>query len=94
MLALLFRFLYGLRNVTPLAMAISGFDPKKFVLLNAIGAAVWAVVVGSLGYLLGEAVEVALPRARHYEMAALVMVLCVATAVWLARRLWSRRSQT
>jgi membrane protein DedA with SNARE-associated domain len=90
--ALFFRFLYGLRNVTPLAMAVGGFSPRKFVLLNAIGAAVWAVAVASLGYLLGEAVEAALPRAHRYQMFVLVAILCAATAFWIVRRIWPKRA--
>jgi membrane protein DedA with SNARE-associated domain len=89
-LALVFRFLYGLRNVTPLAMAIGGFSPKRFLVLNAAGAAVWAVVVSSLGYLLGEAVEVALPRAHRYEMAFFIAIACAIAAFWIVRRIWPR----
>jgi membrane protein DedA with SNARE-associated domain len=90
--ALLFRFLYGLRNATPLAMAIGGFAPRRFVLLNAIGAAVWAVGVGTIGYLLGEAAALALPRAHRYQTFALVAILCAAAAFWIVRRLWPRRN--
>jgi membrane protein DedA with SNARE-associated domain len=89
-LALFFRFLYGLRNVTPLAMAIGGFSPRKFILLNSAGAAVWAVVVASLGYVLGEAVEVMLPRAHHYETVFFVAIGCALAAFWIVRRIWPR----
>jgi membrane protein DedA with SNARE-associated domain len=90
--ALFFRFLYGLRNVTPMAMAIGGFAPRRFVLLNTIGAALWAAGVGTVGYLLGAAAELALPRAHHFEMVALVAILCAATAWWIVRRIWPRRA--
>jgi membrane protein DedA with SNARE-associated domain len=88
--ALFFRFLYGLRNITPVAMAVFGFAPKRFVLLNGIGAAVWAVAVGAIGYLLGEAAERALPRAHHYQTMALVAILCALAAFWIVRRTWPR----
>jgi membrane protein DedA with SNARE-associated domain len=88
--ALFFRFLYGLRNVTPLAMAIGGFSPRRFVVLNALGAVVWAVVVSSLGYVLGEAVEVALPRAHRYELAFFIAIACAMAAFWIVRRIWPR----
>jgi membrane protein DedA with SNARE-associated domain len=93
LVALFFRFLYGLRNATPLAMAIGGFAPKRFVMLNAIGAAAWSVVVGSLGYLLGQAAEVALPHAHRYEVAALVAIVFAVTVFWIVRRVnWSTRT--
>lgn len=90
--ALIFRFFYGLRNVTPLAMGTGGFAPSRFVPLNAIGAAVWAVVVGTLGYVLGEAVAAALPRAHHYQVVALISISVAVGAFWLVRRTWARRA--
>jgi len=91
-LALLFRFLYGLRNITPVAMAMAGFSFRRFALLNAIGAAVWAVGVAMMGYLLGQAVTMMLPRAHHYEAAALIAIICGACAFWFVRRTWARRA--
>jgi membrane protein DedA with SNARE-associated domain len=91
--ALIFRFFYGLRNVTPLAMGTSRFAPSRFVPLNAVGAAIWAVVVGTLGYVLGEAIAVALPRAHHYEVMALISISVAAAAFWVVRRTWVRRAR-
>ena len=39
-----FRFVYGLRTVMPVAIGISGYPPLRFLLLNAISAAIWAMV--------------------------------------------------
>lgn len=83
--ALIFRFFYGLRNATPLAMALGGFPPKRFFALNAVGACLWAVAIGTVGYLFGEAVGVALPHAHHYELAALIAI-AFATLVFLIVR--------
>jgi membrane protein DedA with SNARE-associated domain len=43
LLILIFRFLYGLRAVTPFVIGMSTVPTRTFVLLNAIGALVWAV---------------------------------------------------
>src|SRR3990172_7601511 len=48
-----FRFFYGLRNFTPFVIGSTGFSPRRFFLLNATGAAIWAVVVGSGGDIFG-----------------------------------------
>ena len=53
LLILGFRFLYGLRNVTPVMLGISGVSRKKFIILNIIGAAIWAVSFSWGGYLFG-----------------------------------------
>ena len=48
-----FRFLYGLRNVTPLVMGAHGVRPLKFVLCNLVGAALWSVTFTAIGYGVG-----------------------------------------
>ncbi|MGD9139858.1 MAG: DedA family protein, partial [Desulfobacterales bacterium] len=44
-----FRFLYGLRTISPFVIGMSPVSVKKFILLNAVGALVWAVAVGGGG---------------------------------------------
>jgi membrane protein DedA with SNARE-associated domain len=94
LLLLGFRFLYGLRNVTPFALGMSEVRTFRFILLNTIGAAIWALSFGMAGYLLGAAIEDVL---KHYKIPVLVG-LCVAVAiVWLlkvyVRRRRARRSK-
>jgi len=42
-LVLVFRFMYGLRNVTAFALGMTRMPLWLFVPLNAVGAAVWAI---------------------------------------------------
>jgi len=44
-----FRFLYGLRTVSPLAIGLSRIPARQFFLYNAAGAILWATAVGSGG---------------------------------------------
>ena len=50
-----FRFLYGLRTVAPFVIGMSSVSVKKFILLNAAGALVWATAIASGGYFFGRA---------------------------------------
>jgi membrane protein DedA with SNARE-associated domain len=81
-----FRFLYGLRTVTPFLLGASGVSPMRFVPLNAVGGALWAVCIGLLGYLLGHTLEVLLVEVRRYEMLILVAIAAVGAALWLRSR--------
>jgi len=56
-LILSFRFIYGVRNITPIMLGISGVSHKKFVFLNFIGAGVWAVTFTYGGYFAGMAFQ-------------------------------------
>ncbi|MGY6278094.1 DedA family protein [Methylomonas sp. MgM2] len=62
-----FRFLYGVRNVTPFVIGASRMHPGKFFLLNGLGAGFWAVAVAYLGYEFGDVAETMLGEIKHYE---------------------------
>ncbi|MDI1429197.1 MULTISPECIES: DedA family protein [Polyangium] len=62
-----FRFIYGLRNVAPVAIALSRIPTARFLVLNVISAAVWAVLVTGAGYLFGQAVEAARGKLHAWD---------------------------
>lgn len=86
-LVLGFRFLYGLRNVTPFAIGISNFPVRRYVVLNSIGAAIWAVSFGMLGYLFGAAMATYLEKSEH-RLLAILAVAAVIFTVWLIRTVY------
>lgn len=80
-----FRFLYGLRTMTPFVIGMSPIPVVEFLILNIIGAALWATVIASLGYAFGHGLELILGDIRRYEIAILATVLCIAASFWLYR---------
>ena len=78
---LVFRFLYGLRSVCPFVIGMSSVPARQFILFNAIGALVWATVVGTGGYLFGSALEAVIGDAKKYEAEALLAIAIVGTLV-------------
>lgn len=86
-----FRFLYGLRTVAPFVIGMSPVSVKKFVLLNAAGALVWAVVVGSGGYLFGHALEVFIGKLKSYEIYIMGSVAIVGVLIWVSHFYRRRR---
>jgi membrane protein DedA with SNARE-associated domain len=79
-----FRFFYGLRNVTPFVLGITRVETARFVILNLIGAALWAVSFAIFGFLVGEAHERILGKAYGTVLfGALVALFIIA---WLVRR--------
>lgn len=53
-----FRFIYGIRIISPIVIGASGLHPYKFTPLNLVAAIVWTILSCGGGYLLGETVEV------------------------------------
>jgi membrane protein DedA with SNARE-associated domain len=65
------RFMYGLRIAGPIAMGALGVSRARFFCFNMLGAAVWAVLVGGAGYLMGETLQMILGEIEGYESAVL-----------------------
>ena len=78
-----FRFLYGLRTVTPFIIGASKISPLRFLILNIIGAAVWAITVGSMGYLFGHTLEILMGDIKKYEGFVFASLAGIGLLVWL-----------
>jgi len=87
-----FRFLYGLRTVSPAAIGTSHIRTRKFVLLNALSAAIWAALFTGIGYGFGDGIErllggVSAARLIPIGVAGLVLLIGLAQLVrWLHHR--------
>jgi membrane protein DedA with SNARE-associated domain len=84
-----FRFVYGIRNLTPLAAGLSRIPASRFFALNAVGAALWSLAIGAAGYAFGRGFSLLLERARSFEETALAGVVVLGGAV--AALHWFRR---
>jgi membrane protein DedA with SNARE-associated domain len=86
-----FRFLCGLRTITPFVIGTSRVSPPRFLLLNAAGALVWAIAVGCLGFLFGAAAETVLRNVRKIEGWIVLAMLGVGAVVWVVYFLRKRK---
>jgi membrane protein DedA with SNARE-associated domain len=89
-----FRFLYGLRAVIPFVIGMSSVPASRFILLNTISALIWAIVVGTGGYLFGNILEIMLGDIKHYERAILGGVAVIGMCFWIVRRYLHGRKRT
>jgi membrane protein DedA with SNARE-associated domain len=86
-LILSFRFFYGLRTVTPFAIGMSSVKTRRFILLNVIGAAVWATCFGLTGYGFGKWLESYFEDHKHRAWAILAVAVLV-FLIWLSRGIY------
>lgn len=88
-LILSFRFFYGLRNLTPFTLGTTDISGKKFFILNAIGAFVWAVAFGCIGYLFGNLLENmledVLKEVHNIELIVLGGIALIMVLVWMRK---------
>lgn len=88
-----FRFVYGLRTVMPVAIGLSGYPPRRYLLLNGIGAAVWALALGAAAYHFGAILEGMLGNVKKYELWVLGGLLALGGLLWLRRRFRTLRAE-
>lgn len=90
-----FRFLYGLRILTPLVIGASGFSPRLFLSFNLVGAVIWVISIGLAGYAFGHAMEIILTDIRKYELWIVIGFFVIGTAsiigFWIINRLKRER---
>ncbi|MHB8354625.1 MAG: DedA family protein [Burkholderiales bacterium] len=84
-LILVIRFLYGLRIVGPIIMGTSQVPFFRFVVLNFVGAILWALIVSGAGYYFGVLLEVWVADVEHMELFILPGILLTGfiAALWL-----------
>lgn len=88
---LCFRFIYGIRIVSPIAIGLSGVPFLKFVALNAIAATVWGIAITAVGYLFGHAAEALIGRLElhwHMLIALGVVVVLIGGTTLIVRHFW------
>lgn len=82
------RYIYGMRILGGIVAGLSGIALGRFLLLNAISAAVWATLFCGLGYLFGLGAEQIVGRTLlHHErllvafaIGVIVMTIAIAAA--------------
>ena len=86
-----FRFLYGLRTVTPFVIGMSAVPTARFVFLNAVGALIWAIAVGTGGYLFGNALEILIGNIKHHEIKIFSVIAAMGAVIWIIHMVRRKR---
>jgi len=77
------KFIYGLKTVVPIAIALTKYDFKKFAFLNVIAAGVWALTFGLSSFYFGAVLsEFAIYISENKWLAPLIL-LSIGGLTWL-----------
>jgi membrane protein DedA with SNARE-associated domain len=81
------RFIFGLRIAIPAACGVTGMGRRKFLALNAAGAALWVGVLGLAGYSGGRLAASLWRGVREYDWAIAcgLALAAMAWAIWRGR---------
>jgi membrane protein DedA with SNARE-associated domain len=80
---LTFRFIYGIRNISPFAIGMTHVTRTRFFALNLTAALVWANAFVWGGYTLGRALDNYLGEASKVALGIIVLAIFVA---WILRK--------
>ena len=91
LLILGFRFLYGMRTVTPLLLGAGKVPPIQFLILNLLGAFFWTATFGVMGYLFGHTLERVMGDIQRYETWLFAGIAVAGAVAWLIHIVARRR---
>lgn len=77
------RFFYGMRIAGGFVCGLVGMPIRKFLLWAVVGCSMWAVIVGSLGYILGEGAQLLLGDIRHYQWYLMIGMIGMGLLGWI-----------
>ena len=87
------RWIFGTRVASMLFWGIHGLPFARFVVLDAIGCAIWATALTSLGYAFSGSAETFIGKVKRVEMWLLIALIVAAAGTVLVRRLGRRSMQ-
>jgi membrane protein DedA with SNARE-associated domain len=83
-LLLFSRYLFGFRIAIPVACGATGMRATTFTVVNAVGAVLWVVPIGLVGFFLGHTLEAFWHDVRRWEwhIACALVVLLTTLLAW------------
>ncbi|OHC73866.1 MAG: hypothetical protein A3G18_04425 [Rhodospirillales bacterium RIFCSPLOWO2_12_FULL_58_28] len=81
-----FRFIYGIRNISPFVIGIAGVPRLKYFVLNFIAAMIWAHSFAWGGYFIGSALNEFIGDSKWWFLGGFVLVVCVLAVISRFRR--------
>jgi len=69
------KYIYGIKTLIPLAMGLTKYDYKKFMFFNIFATALWAIIIGTAAYMMGDLVYTYIEEFKSYGIAFVAFVL-------------------
>ncbi len=80
----LYRYPKGLRTIGALPVGMTDISWRRFTVLNAASAIVWATLLVGVGYVFGEVIETAV--AKGWGLASVILLVVSVALIWLGFR--------
>jgi membrane protein DedA with SNARE-associated domain len=90
-----FRFIWGIRTISPIVIGSSGISPQRYTPLNLAAAIAWTLISCIGGYMVSGIIEdIGLQVMKRYFGYFTISIIVIIVAVILFKRWMNRRLQT
>ena len=80
-------FLYGFRNFVLFGLGRTSMKTTTFLLYTSLGSLLWAIIVGTAGYLFGDVLETFLGDVKDFKLRLFLVVVGVIVIIFVVSRL-------
>lgn len=85
------RFIYGIRNISPVVIGIAGVRPFKYCTINFLAAAVWSVVVPCIGFAFSRFAKNNIDDVHAYFVSLGLFLLLIAVFPYIIYRMKNKK---
>ncbi len=68
------KYIYGIKTLIPLAMGLTKYSFKKFTIYNIFATMLWATVIGTVSYMMGELFLEYIEEYKYYAIAFIIIL--------------------
>jgi len=85
------KFLYGIKTLIPISMALSRYDFKKFGLYNALASPFFVVVIMLSAYYAGDTIKSLFESFKEYPWVPFVVLGSIIASLWYGMEYLTKR---
>lgn len=82
-----YRFIYGIRNISPLIIGMAKVPKLKYVVLNVTASIVWASTIAGIGYFFADAMEAASENLQIFQKLLLGVFILVPIIIFIIKQI-------
>lgn len=76
------KFLYGIKTLVPISMALSRYDFKKFGFYNALASPFFVIVIMLSSYYLGDSIKTLFENFKEYPWVPFLLLASIIATIW------------
>ncbi|MCR6570699.1 DedA family protein [Campylobacter insulaenigrae] len=91
LLLIIQKFIYGVKTIIPIAAGLCKFSFVRFVIINTVASLIWAIALGYVGFIFGNALQDIFEILSHYPYIAPIFIIILALIIWLYLSKFSKK---